>query len=399
LKTFLRMSLMREKSAIDQHLRDFNGIVIDAHILETYQNATSGYIVTNSIQYIIDPVTYKFALDLILECTEKKWYSRLIDIYGIEDFISANGILNLRCFNDQNVLNKFVQKVMNYQRERISSLSSEVSSWFLLLESATIPQIPSQYCLIPPYFIINSNEILNLNINLINSVEKYNNEKIYALIPIDYEVLFSFRFLNDIIDRYSSLDVDGYFIWITNFNEKNERSDSLELFIFTIEKLKSNIENKEIINMFGGYFSTILSTLGILDGLVHGIGISESRDPYSLGGPAPTRYYSPIIHRMLSTERAEDLLHNRVFRCQCPICDQKTPSNMVTEDLIKHVLNIKVQERIEIENHTLTEICEKLHRDYRLIMSGSRNNQERKQLRMYATPLLEWRKALDCKRV
>jgi len=58
---------MRERKAISQHINDISGLVVDAHIVESFQNSSSGFIMANDLDYIVDPITYRFALEEVRE--------------------------------------------------------------------------------------------------------------------------------------------------------------------------------------------------------------------------------------------------------------------------------------------------------------------------------------------
>ena len=391
------MSVMREKQAINEHLEDVFGIVVDAHILETFQNATSGYIVSNNLNYVIDPVTYKFTLEPISDCTSKRWYDRLVKNYSIEDLIQPDGKMSLEELSDSSRARDFVESVLRYEERRVQHLSGETMAFISLLAEESLSEQKPPYCLIPPYFLMDSRDDLELNVNLVEEALGLTDNPLFAYIPLNYDLLYSQRARDAIIQKYSDLEVNGYFVWVTNFREVKERAVSLELFESFLESLKSRIGNREVVNMFGGFFSTILATLEKIDGLVHGIGISESRDPYTPGGPAPTRYYVPILHSMLTPENAQDLLSDLPlrYRCNCPVCVGTSPSDMSVMQLIRHVLNAKVAERSAIESLSLQEIKRMLDRDYRRVISSAADSVSRRQRVASAIHLKEWKKALE----
>lgn len=392
MKTFIRFSVMRERGAISEHIDDNFGLVIDAHVLETFQNATSGFIIKNKLNYIVDPNTYRFYLDTIDECKSKRWFERLVDLYGIEDLlIEGNKIHYYELVPPR--LDKFVKNVVKYQERRVLDLSGEMRSLISLFSDEPSPELKKPYCIIPPYFIIESEEELAININSIELAKKYTEMPIYALMPIYYDLIYDNDILDLITENYVESNADGYFIWITDFNEIREKGIVLRFANDFYISFKEEIGEKELINMFGGYYSTILSTQRILDGLVHGVGISESRDPYRESGPAPTRYYVQPLHRMLSLESASDILYNQPYRCRCPICEATQISDMGVSELIKHVLNAKMAERNEIIGLSLEEIIQKLNNDLAQMISVNRPDLQRR-LRNYGVHINEWIKAL-----
>jgi len=391
MKTFIRMSLMREKEAINEHLSEFTGVILDAHILETFQNASSGYISNNKLRYILDPNTYRLAIDPIIDCTDKRWYDRIIQNFKIQDLINDQGLLDTTLLRDHKRLERFVIDILRYQEDRISNLSGDIESWLFLLEESNEDENQKPYCVIPPYFIIDSEELLDLNIEAINLSLDKSELPIYANIPIYYDNLFNENVINHIIKRYIETDADGFLLWVTDYNEVKERSISLQCYQSLFKEMKELAgSQREVINLFGGFFSTILASKNIYDGLAHGIGISESRNPYGLGGPAPTLYYVPILHRMLTSERADDLILTVKSRCSCPVCSSKMPSELKTMELVRHILNVKMIEQREIEPLSMDEIIAKLDQDYEMIYRSAGDTRTQRTFMAYSQQLKEW---------
>jgi hypothetical protein len=395
LRHFVRMSVMREKEALNEHLNDISGIVVDAHILETFQNATSGYIVSKDLNYVIDPVTYRFDINPISDCTSKRWYDRLVKNYNMEDLIQPDGRIKRGKLSDSSRARDFVKSVVKYEETRVQDLSGETMAFFSLLAEKTTAKQKPPYCVIPPYFLIDSSKILELNVSLIKEARGLTNNRLFGYIPLNYDLLYNQSARDTIVKQYSDLKVDGYFVWVTDFDEVKERSESLGLFDSFVDSLKSKVGKREVINMFGGFFSTMLATLGRIDGLVHGIGISESRDPYTPGGPAPTRYYVPILHRMLTPENAQDLFSKLPrYWCNCQICSGTSPSDMSVMQLVRHALNAKVAERTAIESLSAQDIIRMLERDHERVVSSATDPISKRQHIALAVHLREWVRAL-----
>ncbi len=397
MKIYLRMSLMREKQAIDEHFEDIEALIIDSHILETFQNATSGYVTRNKLKFIIDPITYRFTTEIIKECTKKRWYDRLVENYKMEDLMRYDGTLNLDKLHPHIRRNSFVKNIINYQDKRISQLSTETESWLTLLSEDNGRFEKKPLNVFPPYFIIESDESLDINIKSIMLAKEHTTNKIYANIPIENELLYDIKFINKLIEKYTSLELDGYFIWITDFNELKQRKSYLTYYEYLFKTFKDNVNDEiQINNMFGGYFSNLLTKKGVMDGFAHGLGFSESKNPYGQGGPAPTRYYVPLIHRMLTIDRAEDILENyEESKCNCPVCEHKEISELSTIELTKHVLNVKVQEKELSETLSLDELIEKMNSDSSGIVESARDSETRKQFNIYTEHLREWSNALS----
>jgi len=391
MKTFLRFNMMRERDTILEHKEDIDGLVIDAHIVETFSNASSSYLISNQFPYIVDPITYRFSIDIVEEYISKKWFSKLIDLYNIENLLLDNGRIDMSELINNNNLQKFTENVIKYQENRLIDLSGNTLSFINWIEGEeTTSQKP--LCIIPPYFIIQDSAELEINIKSLEYASDLTELPIYAIVPIYYDLLYDPDFLMKILNDYANSCADGFFFWVTDFNEVKEKGAVLRIFKEYLSEFKTKIGSRELINMYGGYFSTILSAINILDGVVHGVGLSEYKNPFNVGGPAPTRYYVPILHRMLSPESAMDLLEGQSFRCNCPICLETSISDMDVSKLIIHVLNAKIYEREEIKSYTEDQIIRKLECDYDKVINAFPKKQ---RIKLIADHLLEWKKALE----
>ena len=75
---YVRFNLMREKTLINKFKNTFSGILVDAHVLESFPNATAKFVSSSELPFIVDPVTYKFSTYNSLELfAGKRWYPKL----------------------------------------------------------------------------------------------------------------------------------------------------------------------------------------------------------------------------------------------------------------------------------------------------------------------------------
>jgi hypothetical protein len=109
--------------------------------------------------------------------------------------------------------------------------------------------------------------------------------------------------------------------WLTGFDERAEpvaRLRSLWQIVSTYS------QDYRLINLYGGYFSIMLSLAG-LEGFSNGIGFSESRrwPELAASGAAPARYYVPRLHAFLAPGDAQLLVdQDSWFACTCEICSE-----------------------------------------------------------------------------
>ena len=63
-----------------------------------------------------------------------------------------------------------------------------------------------------------------------------------------------------------------------------------------VKKFKTKHANKPIVSLYGGYFSQLMTKIG-LDGVVHGMEYGEKREVVPVGGGIPrAKFYIPAIH-------------------------------------------------------------------------------------------------------
>jgi hypothetical protein len=156
---------------------------------------------------------------------------------------------------------------------------------------------------IAPYFYMQSSTIdrwLKINQDLITESKKVSKKnEVYAEIVIDRGILEKQDELSRISDAYLKLDkCDGYLLWISDLSEHDSSLSTLRGLKELVKALA--LSDKPIINLFGGYYSLLLTKFG-LSGVCHGPGYGEERDVIPVGGGLPTSkfYLTPIHQRLL----------------------------------------------------------------------------------------------------
>jgi hypothetical protein len=177
--------------------------------------------------------------------------------------------------------------------------------------------------------------------------------------------------LDHIVREYSKVDLDGYLVWITDFKDWEEDSEVLKTFAGFVHDLSEKAKGREIINLFGGYFSVVLAARGLLGASVQGVGIAEFRDPFVSGGGFAKRYYMPISHRFVSVDLADDLrdADQKVFSCSCTKCGIDTrPGSMSVQALAEHFVQVRTREFQRAASMTAKAIADELNRDKMTLM-------------------------------
>lgn len=363
LGIFYRIDLVRDRDILKEGINYnlYNGIVLDAHVYELFKNAFSKFLYDLLLKrkhYIIDPVTYRFGLpEQTPNYAGKRWFSQLLERYGLQGIISEEEpFIDPTKLSEQQI-KEITKNVIEYQQVTVPNRIKNVLGMLAYIGEI---QITSQSLfepkyIIPPYLIISdyedipikSSEILSFNIKTINYACSFTSKPIMAIIPIDKMILMDRpEQVFNILNKYLSLcKVDAYGIWITDMDETkpfNEAALRLVFYIFLYLKSKSRTS---IWNMYGGFFSIILMSLGIIDHIVHGVGYAEYRNPFTEGGPIARRYYNHISHKLDPIEKIIDIYSVAPqFKCTCPICKTKDLRNFKEKDLGLHFLFVRFRE-------------------------------------------------------
>ena len=331
----LRYGTVAEKNHLKKAFSAYDYLSINGNTAAFVSNAIAGFIVEKFFSnkekgYFIDPITYAFQgnIDLLFSKAKnsnkndiKKSIKKLIEIYGLslekienripiipEDFIS---------YEDKE---SFVDKILSFQYNLVYNHINEQGlqkylNYVAPEISKNLPQFRPKF-LIAPYFYLdlqssNWKRWLSLNVEFIKlAIEKTNQNykiPIFAQIVISKSLLCDDNALEVVIKSYSQLNCDGFTIWIDDFNEQESSSDELLKFV----KLLKGLNNKPVYNMYGGYFSILLThkSVGLLSGVSHGLEYGESRMVYPVGGGIPvSKYYFFPIHQRLDFTKAYYLL-------------------------------------------------------------------------------------------
>lgn len=319
IRWYIRLNLAREKDLLVKHSDLYHGLLIDAHILETYPKAITGFLFKlGEKPFIIDPITYKFS---IYEFVEKNWYSKLLEAY-LEGIIEEKECLLPDDFTDEHDLEIFVGRVLRYQENIVEEVLEDLGLFGLT--GKLKPEI-----ILAPYFVISSprDKWFDMNIKCLEIAKnKKGDSKLYGVITLEKRLLFNDVFIDSVVEKYNIEGVDGYFVWITNFREEVVDAEYLKKFIEFCRKLLEL--GKPIINFYGGFFSLALSSLHVLNGFTHAPCYAEFRDPYSEGGPLPVRYYFDDFHNKILPTDAEDICtlaekeEIDIGGCDCEVCEK-----------------------------------------------------------------------------
>jgi hypothetical protein len=314
----MRLGVHSEQEFFVTNPDKYDVIVINANLAQYFSSGTAtllSYKLKNK-RYIIDPLTHAFGHDPQYFTTPKnneepaKVKSSIEGLaieYGTPIYEAISGLRPQRVSNkdffSQHVVDSFVERVINFQKNYlVNSIASEDKKYL----EVDFAKILKPLFFIAPYFYMKSstvNEWLNLNLQMIEASKKFSgDDKLYSEIVIDRGLLENNNEIERIARSYLALDAcDGYLLWISNLSEHRsilKTLSGMRRFISILAEAR-----KPIINLYGGYFSLLLTKYG-LTGVCHGPGYGEDRDVIPVGGGMPTSkfYLNPVHHRLLYGE-------------------------------------------------------------------------------------------------
>ncbi len=292
-------------------LRDYyDGLVLEAHIIEQYTNFTTSLVSTVNKPFFIDP-TSKLAILNVDAIAEKEWFVKLVEAYRISECLQ-DGTIIIDVLREN--LNDFVKSAIDYQKDKVAQSSGGLEL-FGIAGTNLQPEI-----ILPPYFIVDDidSEPYELNLEILDKALAIKGDhKLYAVLAIEKHLLKS---RSKLISDFAK--ADGFCVWIADFRENEESKHSLKKYVEFFRELSEL--GKPIINMYGGAFSVFLGKLGLLNCVVQGLGYGEHRNPYAIAtGAYPKRYYIPRIYRMVPISDAQELIKEvPELMCRCKYCKE-----------------------------------------------------------------------------
>lgn len=370
----LRYGTVGEKAHLEKAISTYDYLSINGNSAAYVSSAIAKFVVEKffndeSKGFFIDPITYAFQNNIHLlrstskagEPTIKKSIVKLIEAYGNPiDKVFSGAVVTPSDFSEDNIAQQFCRRVLSFQYSVIRDYIREKDLEKYLLYVADIPSLDAvnqlrPKILIPPYFYLNPRDSnfekwLYLNVNFINislsqSHNYFGSIPVYGQIVLSKESLQDKKFINQIANAYQNCACAGFTIWIDGLNEHEADIGTLKSFTELLGKLKG----KAIYNMYGGYFSILLthSSIGLLQGVSHGMEYGESREVYPVGGGIPVSkyYYMPLHQRIDFTKAFYFLEYNGILDtnlenwgtcdkyyneiCKCEQCNKIMEDSMI----------------------------------------------------------------------
>lgn len=333
----VRLGTHAEKDYLIRAYAWFDEIALNANLVEGAASSLGVFLHElreKGKGYFVDPVTYAFALspDLLMRASGaqsgqgnlKRTFKGLAKRYGsVVDEWAGRIPLQPNHLASQTAQDELCHCVLGYEKERLDE-AVRGSVDFLMVQSEAEPLVPTR--LVAPYFHL-SGDLEWLPINIALAIRACYIEPVtWVVVCLDSVLLDSNPSIDNIVSHYSSLPTPGYLLWATDLEEKRATEGQIRGLQRLTRGLSQN-GTKQVINMFGGYFSCLLAQCG-LTGISHGLGYGERRDiiPVLGGGLPPAKYYLPAIHQHIRIDQfaaiAAELDVNSFQQtiCNCVIC-------------------------------------------------------------------------------
>jgi len=380
----LRYGTVAEKAHLEKAISAYDYLSINGNTAAYVSSAIAKFIVDKFFSkpekgFFIDPITYAFQREIHLlkskskatgEEKIKKSIEKLIDIY----MYPANKVrmdvpIISTDFSDDQFIKDFCKRILAFQynivHEQITK--NDLNKYLEYIAPEGIPQLRPKF-FIAPYFYLDAqdpyfDEWIDINTKFIDTaVEQSEHDfggiDVFAQIVLSKNILKDATMIQKIATSYKNSNCTGYTIWIDDLNEHEASPDELRGFM----DLLRNLHHKPIYNMYGGYFSILLThkKISLLDGVSHGLEYGESRKVYPVGGGIPvSKYYFLPLHQRLDFTKAFYLLKH-TGAIDTSMANWGSPTKYY-EDICscaqcKKIINDKMINFVEFESREFYEI-------------------------------------------
>ncbi len=322
-------NIVREILARREISGAYYGTIIPATIAIYYKKSVSAFIGEYEKPYFIDPMTYFINQPIKNICNKqnnpRRSYKMLIQEYLGLDVENIDNIhLEEETVWDlsEGDMDLFCRNVLNFQINFEDTEAIDFMNEYLEEEDQ---QQSGPELLVAPYVLIEDDDTYEFNRRC--SETTFNNYDgdvpLFVCIAISKNYLARNPNLEErILEDFSF--TNNFIIWVSAFNAVNESVENLLRFKNIIRILSDNSRNT-IFNLYGDYFSLLLSKFG-LNGFSSGLrgGTKKvARLRKSGGGRVTTNVYVPHLRRFLLEEdfRAEIQRDERLI-CNCIKCDE-----------------------------------------------------------------------------
>jgi len=346
----------------------YSGVIINGNMAVYAPDGLGQFILekTDKLKYLIDPLTHAFQHDVEFLLSETKDGKKQVksSIRELSDklgppisHIVGDRPIQPKDFRDKGLLKDFVINCLDFQLKQLSErmLDSDTNKKYLNFKNEEL----CPYALITPYFYMEETTLddwLPIQTEIIRlALEQKNSQKLFTAVVIDKGIISSKDHLDLVIQNLSKFDLDGYLIWVDDLNENETQTTNLKGLLALAKGLRKRPE-QDIINLHGGYFSTLAAgTLGNGDfsGVAHGPEYGEFRSVVPIGGGIPiAKYYIRAIHKRTKYKEAI-----RAFRKKGWLKDSNSfHQNICNCQQCRQVIQNEVRNFVEFGTTTVKEV-------------------------------------------
>ena len=386
----LRYGTVAEKVHLEKAISAYDYLSINGNSAAYVASAIAKFIVEKFFSkpdkgFFIDPITYAFQNEIKLlrskskttgEEKIKKSVEKLIENYGYPaNKVESNQPITVDDFTSPNTMQEFCARILKFQYNLVYSHieQNDLEKYFEYAvpgNKSSIPQFRPKF-LIAPYFYLDKADStfakwLAINTDFIRMARVISNSecdgsKVFAQIVLSKQTLTDSNSVAAITAAYQNVDCDGITIWVDDLNEHEASFEELSGFV----QLLKGLSHKPVYNMYGGYFSILLThkNIKLLAGVSHGLEYGESRKVYPVGGGIPvSKYYYLPIHQRLDFTKAYYLLaHTGAIDVTLPNwgSSEKYYNDICRCDKCKQIIKDEMINFVEFESKEFYEIHRK----------------------------------------
>lgn len=337
IEQWLRMGTHAESDYFVRARGLYDGLVLNANLVEATTGATSLLVVRVKRPYMIDPITFAFALDPSLLRSESQprdpdespraraTFNALAEAYSlpIADRVGIDPIRPSDLTRDRLAI--VVDKVLQYQSVTLRQALDENADFVgspLHAESQWLT--PAR--IVAPYFVDDaSSRWREINLQMIGQTVAQRRESAAGMVAFDATDL------NDVMAEqlarhYGQTGATTLWTWPADLDEHSSATSVLGAYAFLVQRL--TVQGVRVLAAYGGFFALLLTYSG-LAGLSHGLGYGDKRrvEPVVGGGLPPARYYLWPLRDSVSMATFAVVCAGltdaeyRTYICSCPICD------------------------------------------------------------------------------
>lgn len=361
----LRLGSHSEKEYVEKTIKQFDGVMVGANLLQATPGATASLLFKLNKQagrpYYVDPMTYAFGtyvdpdsgkvrsdLDWIKSDQKikgqkgkfkrdfKSSYRKLAEVFGLpfSTAVNRSKAIEPADFASDQVVENACRSILSFQADLLREVFRRDPE-----TAGFADELPAPAALLAPYFYIEQsriNEWIALNRRLaLASTAMRNDIPIHVVICGHRDLLGDSAHSHTIIDGLKDCKPAGVWLWFSRFDEHAASRQELIALRKWVEELSPEMP---VFNMHGSYFSLALSKLGMA-GVAHGVGYGEQKDVVPvIGQSTPTvQYYVRSLHEKYSVPQITRCFtalgistpdHFFKIICDCVIC-----KNIIGKDL------------------------------------------------------------------